>query len=112
MPEFKPQSPTSVIELIVRNHPGTMSHITGLFSRRAFNLEAIACVPVNGGATSRILLLVPDEPRLEQVERQLEKLYDVLELRMRPDLGPAFFAAIAELMRPGPAGTGLASGLP
>jgi acetolactate synthase-1/3 small subunit len=96
---FHPQSPTSVIELLVRNHPGTMSHITGLFSRRGFNLEAIVCVPVDGGATSRILLLVPDEPRLEQVERQLEKLYDVIELRLRSDLGPEFFAGIAGLMR-------------
>jgi acetolactate synthase-1/3 small subunit len=97
-----PQAPASVIELLVRNHPGTMSHITGLFSRRGFNLEAIACVPVGGGATSRILLLVPDEPRLEQVERQLERLYDVLELRLRRDLGPGFFAGIAELIRSDP----------
>ena len=96
------RTPASVIELLVRNHPGTMSHITGLFSRRAFNLEAIACVPVDGGATSRILLLVPDEPRLEQVGCQLEKLHDVLELRLRPDLGPSFFAGIAGLMAPEP----------
>jgi acetolactate synthase-1/3 small subunit len=101
-PISNPQASVSVIELRVRNHPGTMSHITGLFSRRGFNLEAIVCVPVDGGATSRILLLVPEEPRLEQVERQLEKLYDVLELRLRPDLGAAFFAGIAGLIRPEP----------
>lgn len=83
-----------VLELLVRNHPGTMSHITGLFARRAFNLEAIVCAPVGDGATSRILLLVADEPRLEQVERQLEKLHDVLEVRVRPDLGPEFFTGL------------------
>ena len=41
---------TSVLELHVRNHPGVMSHITGLFARRAFNLEAIVCLPVDGGS--------------------------------------------------------------
>jgi acetolactate synthase-1/3 small subunit len=87
-------APAIVLELTVRNHPGTMSHITGLFARRAFNLEAIVCVPVADGTTSRILLLVTDESRLEQIERQLAKLYDVLAVRHRPDLGAEFFAAL------------------
>jgi acetolactate synthase small subunit len=43
-----------------------MSHITGLFARRAFNLEAIICVPEPGRATSRMLLLVADDPKLGQ----------------------------------------------
>jgi acetolactate synthase-1/3 small subunit len=85
---------TAVLELRVRNHPGTMSHITGLFARRGFNLEAIVCVPVGEGATSRMLLLVADEPRLEQVERQLAKLYDVLTVQHRRDLGREFFAQL------------------
>lgn len=82
----------AVIELRVRNHPGTMSHVTGLFARRAFNLEAIACAPAGDGETSTMLLLVADEPRLEQVERQLEKLHDVLSVQHRPDIAPEFFA--------------------
>jgi len=82
---------TTVLELRVHNHPGVMSHITGLFARRAFNLEAILCVPEAGRATSRMRLLVADGPKLEQVERQLEKLYDVLEVRHRPELGAECF---------------------
>jgi acetolactate synthase I/III small subunit len=85
---------TAVLELRVRNHPGTMSHITGLFARRGFNLEAIVCVPVDDGAASAMLLLVADEPRLEQVERQLAKLFDVLMVRHRPDLGREFFSRL------------------
>jgi acetolactate synthase-1/3 small subunit len=85
-------SNSTVLELRVRNHPGTMSHVTGLFARRAFNLEAIACAPTSDGAISTMLLLVPHEPRLEQVERQLEKLHDVLSVRQRPDVDPGFFA--------------------
>lgn len=88
-------SSTIVLELRVRNHPGAMSHITGLFARRAFNLDAIACTPTGDGTVSRMLLLVGDEPRLEQLSRQLARLYDVLDVRHRPDLGPDFFARLA-----------------
>lgn len=87
-------SSAAVLELRVRNHPGTMSHITGLFARRGFNLEAIVCVPVADGATSCMLLLVSDESRLQQIERQLAKLYDVLTVRHRTDLGAEFFAQL------------------
>lgn len=82
---------STVLELRVRNHPGTMSHLTGLFARRAFNLDAIACTPVGDGGTSCILLLVADEPRLDQVERQLARLHDVLTVRHRPDLDARWF---------------------
>lgn len=81
----------TVLELRVRNHPGTMSHITGLFARRAFNLEAILCVPEVGRATSRVLLLVTDDPKLDQIERQLAKLHDVLEVRHRPEVAAEYF---------------------
>lgn len=87
---------TAVLELRVRNHPGTMSHLTGLFARRAFNLDAIVCVPVGDGTESRILLLVVRDARLEQVERQLARLHDVLSVRFRPDLGAAHFARLAD----------------
>jgi acetolactate synthase-1/3 small subunit len=73
-----------------------MSHVTGLFARRAFNLEAITCVPLaDDPAVSRIRLLVADDARLEQVERQLAKLYDVLEVRHRPDLNADYFTCLA-----------------
>jgi acetolactate synthase-1/3 small subunit len=100
MPETPVSFPPAVLDLRVRNHPGTMSHITGLFARRAFNLEAILCVPEPGAATSRMLLLVANEPRLDQVERQLAKLYDVLTVRHRPELDAALFqrcSALAEV---------------
>lgn len=82
----------TVLELRVRNHPGTMSHVTGLFARRAFNLEAIACAPVGNVSESTMLLLVANEPRLEQVQRQLEKLHDVISVRLRADILPDYFS--------------------
>jgi len=73
------------LRLTVNNHPGVMTHVCGLFARRAFNVEGILCTPQpgpdgGGGATSRIWLLVQRDERLEQMIRQVRKLYDVLEV--------------------------------
>lgn len=67
------------LRLTVNNHPGVMTHICGLFARRAFNVEGILCTPVGEG-TSRIWLLVNEDERLEQMIRQVRKLQDVLEV--------------------------------
>jgi acetolactate synthase I/III small subunit len=67
-----------VIEIEVNNHPGVMSHITGLFFRRGFNLEGINCSRIGNGEKSKMYLLVENNEKIEQIRYQLEKLYDVL----------------------------------
>ena len=69
-----------VLELNVRNHPGVMSHVCGLFARRAFNVEGILCMPVGEGVDSRIWLLVREDERLPQMIAQVEKLEDVISV--------------------------------
>ena len=76
----KPGRPHTILELDVRNHAGVMSHVVGLFSRRAYNVEGILCMPVGDGKTSRIWLTVDEDVRLEQMIRQVEKLEDVLSV--------------------------------
>ncbi len=71
----------AVLELTVHNHPGVMSHVCGLFARRAFNVEGILCMPVGQGEHSRIWLRVCDDRPLEQMVLQLRKLEDVLQVR-------------------------------
>lgn len=71
----------ATLELTVNNHPGVMTHVVGLFSRRAFNVDGILCMPVGDGAKSRIWLLVADDARLDNMMRQLEKLVDVCAVR-------------------------------
>ena len=71
----------AVLEITVDNHPGVMVQVCSLFSRRAYNVEGILCMPVGSGATSRIWLLVNEEARLGQMQKQLEKLEDVLAVR-------------------------------
>ncbi|MBA0163278.1 acetolactate synthase small subunit [Pectobacterium versatile] len=84
---IQPTSPTQAtssqvtLELSVRNHPGVMSHVCGLFARRAFNVEGILCMPLANGEESRIWLLVKDDQRLQQMISQVEKLEDVLQVR-------------------------------
>ena len=71
----------ATLELTVNNHPGVMTHVVGLFSRRAFNVDGILCMPVGNGEQSRIWLLVADDVRLDNMIRQLEKLEDVCAVR-------------------------------
>lgn len=68
----------SVVSLNVNNHPGVMSHIVGLFTRRGFNLEGILCGRLGNPKISKIYLLVKKNDQLEQIIKQLDKLYDVL----------------------------------
>ena len=88
------RSDATVLRLTVRNHPGVLSHVSGLFARRAFNVDGVLCVPVGDATRSAILLLVRADERLEQLVRQLAKLEDVLEILPEPH-GRAVFAAVA-----------------
>lgn len=88
----------AVLRLMVRNHPGVMSHICGLFSRRSFNLDGIVCLPISDGARSEMLLLVKDDARLEQLILQLQKLEDVIEVSRAPAMRVAFEAIAGHLL--------------
>ena len=71
----------TVLEGAVTNHAGVMSHVVGMFSRRAYNVEGILCMPVGNGERSRIWLMVNEDGRLDQMVKQVEKLEDVLAVR-------------------------------
>lgn len=68
------------IDLTVKNHPGVMSHVCGLFSRRCFNVEGILCFPLDDGSISRIRLWTEEDERLDQLIKQAQKLKDVLNI--------------------------------
>lgn len=87
-----------IIELHVNNHPGVMSHITGLFSRRGYNMEGILCGTIGEGETSIIYLLVAEDEKLEQIVLQLSKLYDVLDVKLRRDYDHQVFFDIDKLL--------------
>ena len=84
-----------VLELTVNNHPGVMSHICGLFSRRAYNMDGILCMPVDDGRVSRIWVRVDSNGQLEQNVKQLQKLEDVQDVRYH-DSGHEVFVRLED----------------
>ncbi|MBN1378546.1 MAG: acetolactate synthase small subunit [Gammaproteobacteria bacterium] len=71
----------TVLELKVRNHPGVMSHVIGLFARRAYNVEGIICLPMKNTLQSRMWLLVNEDEKLDQIIQQTDKLVDVISVK-------------------------------
>ena len=72
----------NTLAVLVENRPGVLTHISGLISRRAFNIESIAAGPTEEAETTRITIdvEVEDEVELEQVVNQLSKLIDVIKI--------------------------------
>ncbi|PKO37694.1 MAG: acetolactate synthase isozyme 1 small subunit [Betaproteobacteria bacterium HGW-Betaproteobacteria-6] len=89
----------AVLEIDVNNHAGVMSHVVGLFSRRAYNVEGILCLPVGDGRQSRIWLLVNEDQRLAQMMKQVDKLEDVIAIR-RHNADHAVFQDLETFFRP------------
>jgi len=70
------------LAVLVENKPGVLTHISGLISRRAFNIESIAAGYTEEPDMTRITIVVEvdDEYELEQVVNQLSKLIDVIKI--------------------------------
>jgi acetolactate synthase-1/3 small subunit len=70
------------LAVLVENRPGVLTHISGLISRRAFNIESIAAGSTEEADTTRITIgvEVEDEFELEQVVNQLSKLINVIKI--------------------------------
>lgn len=70
------------LAVLAENRPGVLTHISGLISRRAFNIESIAAGPTEEADTTRITIgvEVEDEFELDQVVNQLSKLINVIKI--------------------------------
>ena len=91
------QNNIKTIEITVNNHAGVMSHITGLFSRRGYNLEGIACAPTEDKSKSVMFLYVGGDVRLPIVSAQLKALYDVQDVHIHED-GDGEFSRIYDFV--------------
>lgn len=70
------------ITVLVDNKPGVLSRVTGLFSRRGYNIESLAVSITENPETSRMTLVVNgDENEVEQITKQLHKLIDVSKVQ-------------------------------
>jgi len=69
------------LSILVENKAGVLSRVTGLFSRRGFNIESLAVGTSEEPGMSRITIVcIGDEAQIEQVMKQLNKLIDVLKV--------------------------------
>ena len=76
-----------VFQLIVDNTAGVLSRISGLFSRRGYNIESITAGVTADPRFTRITIVASgDDVILEQIEKQVAKLVDVRHIKeLKPD---------------------------
>lgn len=74
------------LSVLVENHPGVLSKVSGLFSRRGFNIDSLAVGITEDSNISRITIVAHgDEYIIEQLEKQLNKLIPVIKVRTYTD---------------------------
>ncbi|MBE5853674.1 MAG: acetolactate synthase small subunit [Clostridia bacterium] len=71
-----------VFQILVDNTSGTLSRISGLFSRRGYNIESITAGVTADPRFTRITIVTNgDDEILDQIEKQVEKLVDVRDIK-------------------------------
>jgi acetolactate synthase-1/3 small subunit len=72
-----------ILSVLVENHAGVLSRVAGLFSRRGFNIDSLAVGVTENPEISRMTIVVDgDEYIIEQVSKQLNKLIDVIKIKL------------------------------
>jgi acetolactate synthase-1/3 small subunit len=72
-----------VFSVLAVNHPGVLLRVTGLFSRRGFNIDSMVACSTENPAYSRLtIMLTGDEATFTQLTRQLLKLEDILKVKV------------------------------
>ena len=68
-----------IVSVLVKNHAGVLARVASLFGRRAFNIDSLTVSATTDPTISRMSIIVTaDEKILEQVMKQVSKLYEVL----------------------------------
>ena len=72
-----------VFSLLVDNNPGVLSRISGLFSRRGYSIDSITAGVTADPRFTRITIVSSgDELILSQIEKQVRKLEDIIEIKV------------------------------
>ena len=67
-----------IISILAKNNPGVLLRISGLFSRRCYNILSIVAAQTENTEYSRILIVVQGDDRIvRQVDKQVSKLVDI-----------------------------------
>jgi acetolactate synthase-1/3 small subunit len=78
---------TKVFQLLANNTSGVLSRISGLFSRRGYNIESITAGVTADSRYTRITIVTSgDDEVLEQIEKQVAKLIEIKDVKeLKPD---------------------------
>ena len=69
------------ISVLMNNHFGVLSRISGLFSGRGFNIESLNVAETSDPNISRMTIVtIGDKAKIEQITKQLNKLVDVIKV--------------------------------
>ncbi|MBO6215791.1 MAG: acetolactate synthase small subunit [Lachnospiraceae bacterium] len=72
-----------VLSILVENTSGVLSHVSGLFSRRGYNIDSFSAgVTADPRFTRMTIVTSGDELVLEQIEKQVAKLEDVVDIKI------------------------------
>ncbi len=72
-----------VLSALVRNHAGVLTRISGLFSRRGYNIESLTVGETTDPEVSRMTIVVRgDDAIVDQIKKQLEKQIDTVAVHM------------------------------
>ncbi|MCQ1529904.1 acetolactate synthase small subunit [Lutispora saccharofermentans] len=70
-----------ILSVLVENHSGVLSKISGLFTRRGFNIDSLTVSETEDPTISRMTIVVKDDDSMvEQINKQLNKLIDVIKV--------------------------------
>ncbi len=70
-----------IISILLENESGALSRVSGLFSARGYNIESLTVAPTNDPTLSRMTIVtIGDDRKIDQIEKQLNKLVDVAAL--------------------------------
>jgi len=70
-----------ILSILLENESGALSRVIGLFSQRGYNIETITLAPTEDPSLSKMTIqTVGNEKAIEQIEKQLHKLIDVLRV--------------------------------
>ena len=69
-----------VLSLLVENNPGVLSRVAGLFSRRGYGIDSLSGKTNIPNVSRMTVVAVGDELILNQIEKQLGKLVEVIEI--------------------------------
>lgn len=79
--EAEQETRSAVVSALVEHEPGVLAKVSGLFSRRQFNIESLTVGPTTVDGHARITLVVEEtDTGIDQVKKQVEKLRHVIQV--------------------------------